>query len=312
MKHLTKFDTEANYNSVKSDLHIPNVSWCVVQDKCKYKEYFHFKDPLVESILATKIGDGIGTTLEQIRACTSIEDWFVNSAIEYFDEFKYFTGITEIGYGGHNYSLIGGSFKSCSSLKSIKLPISLTKIGLSTNGPFDYCSNLEFIDLSKVTNIYTKVNDGNSGFRQCSKLKNVIYNDNVEMILGHRENTLLQLNALPSNIKKLYKNTFRSCSNLKLYEIPAGFTTLGAGETYGGAFANCNKIPFLHFLPSTPPSNLSSDSSTGHFYNTSFKIYVGNGSSAEHDNAILNAYLEIAGWALYSSRLKTWYSFLNS
>ena len=41
-------------------------------------------------------------------------------------------------------------------------------------------------------------------------------------------------------------------------------------------------------------------------------IYVGDGSSAAHDNAILQQYLgDTGGWADYSSKLDTWYNYIN-
>ena len=42
------------------------------------------------------------------------------------------------------------------------------------------------------------------------------------------------------------------------------------------------------------------------------KIYVGDGSSASHDNAILAQYLADTDWSAYSSKLDTWYNYINS
>lgn len=42
------------------------------------------------------------------------------------------------------------------------------------------------------------------------------------------------------------------------------------------------------------------------------KIYVGDGSSAAHDNAILQQYLADTDWAQYSAKLDTWYNYINS
>lgn len=41
------------------------------------------------------------------------------------------------------------------------------------------------------------------------------------------------------------------------------------------------------------------------------KIYVGNGSSASHDNAILAKYTADADWSAYASKLDTWYNYIN-
>jgi hypothetical protein len=42
------------------------------------------------------------------------------------------------------------------------------------------------------------------------------------------------------------------------------------------------------------------------------KIYVGDGTSASHDNAILAKYTNDAGWSVYSSKLDTWYNYINA
>ena len=41
-------------------------------------------------------------------------------------------------------------------------------------------------------------------------------------------------------------------------------------------------------------------------------IYVGDGSSAAHDDAILNQYLADTDWSAYSSKLDTWYNYVQS
>jgi hypothetical protein len=61
----------------------------------------------------------------------------------------------------------------------------------------------------------------------------------------------------------------------------------------------------LHILATTPPAlNVFGQ-------NNPIKIYVGDGSSAAHDDAILADYLAASGWASYSSRLDTWYNYLH-
>lgn len=47
-------------------------------------------------------------------------------------------------------------------------------------------------------------------------------------------------------------------------------------------------------------------------FNKMNKIYVGDGSSAAHDDAILQQYLADTNWAQYSSKLDTWYNYINS
>lgn len=227
-----------------------------------------------------------------------------------FNEFQYFTSITEIGRGGPNYSTIGGNFRSCTNLEEITLPSTCTTIGLSTGGPFDGCTSLESLDLSNVTHIYTNVGSYN-GATSCSNLKTVIYNNNVEVLLGHSNSTNLELSVLPSNLKYLGVGNFRECRKITITEIPSSLISLGGSTTYDGAFASCTGIPYLHFLSSTPPTITSSSSAGGPFYGTSFKIYVGTGEVEADDDAILQAYQGASGWSTYSSRLDTWYNYLH-
>ena len=72
------------------------------------------------------------------------------------------------------------------------------------------------------------------------------------------------------------------------------------------AFEAFNALKGVHLEMETPPTLGSSV-----FADTSFKIYVGDGSSAEHDDAILADYLADTNWATYSSRLDTWYNYLH-
>ncbi len=60
----------------------------------------------------------------------------------------------------------------------------------------------------------------------------------------------------------------------------------------------------IHFLASTPPTICSP-------IHTRVNLYVGDGSSAAHDNAVRQAYLADSTWSTYSSRLDTWYNYLH-
>lgn len=78
-----------------------------------------FKDPLVEQLLiqhnpSLKQGN---ITLYDLAQYKNINDIFYMSKIQYFDEFKYFTGITYIGGYKH--------FQDCYKLKTLTLPPSI-------------------------------------------------------------------------------------------------------------------------------------------------------------------------------------------
>ena len=40
-------------------------------------------------------------------------------------------------------------------------------------------------------------------------------------------------------------------------------------------------------------------------------VYVGDGSSASHDNAVLAQYTADTDWSAYTSKLDTWYNYIN-
>ena len=64
----------------------------------KDKVYMPFRDANVLAILLQHWGDGVGVTEAQVRAITSIGTYFsYKTSLRYFDEFQYFTGVTEIG-----------------------------------------------------------------------------------------------------------------------------------------------------------------------------------------------------------------------
>lgn len=133
------------------------------------------------------------------------------------------------------------------------------------------------------------------------------------------------------------------CSNLRSVELPSSLTTLGYGSlsrntldaglifptsftSFDNNTINYSTIPYikclgnittisnsltyspiqyLHLLGNTTPPTLNNN------YLSANKIYVGDGSSATHDDAILADYLADTNWATYSSKLDTWYNYLH-
>lgn len=78
-------------------------------------KYIQFEDAEVERVLMSKgvSSDGVGITMEDAAAVTSISTWFKgNTAITSFDEFRYFTGVK---------TLDRGAFEGCSNLASLPI-----------------------------------------------------------------------------------------------------------------------------------------------------------------------------------------------
>ena len=116
------------------------------QDK---NQYIPFADVTVASICATNWGDGVGLTYAQAEQVTSLDCKFRATAIEHFDELKYFTGIV---------SLNAEEFRWCESLKTLSFSTNLAIIGQQA---FQGTKNLQSpIDLPNVTSIgYQCFND---------------------------------------------------------------------------------------------------------------------------------------------------------
>ena len=116
------------------------------------KVYVKFRDPLVENIVMTNWGTDGKITLSAVRAITSLSTYFVGTAIETFNEFKWFDGLVYNPGTGANSGDEPYPFRNCTSLKEIKLP----RVASLGNGAFCNCSSLtsivipdSFTDLGK-------------------------------------------------------------------------------------------------------------------------------------------------------------------
>lgn len=146
--------------------------------------YIQFEDKAVEAVLMANnvSSDGVGITMEDAAAVTSISTWFEgNTTIQTFDELQYFTGMTTIPKN---------AFAGCTNLKSCKISDSVTEIendafassgiesisakGVETIGAYSFyqCNNLEVMLLRDIESIAGYSNY--ETFRDCTKLKHFI------------------------------------------------------------------------------------------------------------------------------------------
>ncbi len=123
-----------------------------------------FADPDVKAIVANAFGTDGEITEEQAAAVTtfmsgddsSTNKFRSNLSVNSFDEFAYFTGVTEIG---------DNTFKGCLNMTSITIPANVTSIGESA---FNTCESLTTVTIpSSVSSI------SNSAFLACTKLTSV-------------------------------------------------------------------------------------------------------------------------------------------
>ena len=185
----------------------------------------------VKSIAADKNGNEIAS---------GAGPFYNNKNISYFNEFRYFTGITGNGIywknTGNTVQTYRGRFANC-SLKEITIPASPI---VCLAGVFYYCRQIEEIDMSRMT--FTGTSEGNRrisvAFSGCTAVKRIIFPpqsfivDNLNQAFGGSSSSALS-NLEYLDLKNLdFKNTptsstimFRYCPKLK--DLPSGIPNLG-------------------------------------------------------------------------------------
>ena len=208
----------------------------------------NFRDQIIKrQCVAAFDTDGDGElSFAEAAAVTDLNalDLYDKSFVS-FDEFKYFTGVTEIP---SNY------FYGCQNLKSISLPKSLKTINQYA---FSHCEYLEVVNLPeglesiknrafdncRLTSLYipgTVKSISSDSFMGCYNLssiavdeKNENYDsrDNCNAIIRTRDNTLIvgtRDTKIPDSVKILGKYSFAYRSfNYDLFEIPEGVEEIG-------------------------------------------------------------------------------------
>lgn len=160
--------------------------------------YITFADPAVLEIILNNTSwssDGIGLTYEDAAAVSTIGTTFMESAIESFDEFEHFTGVTAIEKC---------AFANCSNLTSIKFPPSLTTIKAGTSS--------------------SSTSPDRGAFHRCSALTSVTFNEGLESLNQYAFYGCSALTnvVLPSTLTTLGRGVFYACSSLGSMVIPEG------------------------------------------------------------------------------------------
>lgn len=208
-------------------------------------------------------------TKEDVAKITDIGTWFKGSNIETFDQFQYFTGVTE---------LQNMAFMSCNNLTSIIIPESVTvipdqcfhschslsniilhdKIKTLGNYAFQAC-NLTSISLpNKLTSIgsdcfsmNSKLTDitipnsvrtiGQNAFQYCSALSSISIPSSIKTINGSSfQNSGLTSITIPSSVTTIGSNAFQNCPNLTSVTIEGTSISIDSA-----AFSNCTKLSNL-------------------------------------------------------------------
>lgn len=124
---------------------------------------------------------------------------FKSSTIRYFDEFKYFTKITNIE---------DLAFCGCHQLERITLPPQLISIG---QGAFSHCTSLKAINIpNSVKTIQSATFEG------CSSLKEISLSNSITSIAQctFHECTSLESVVIPATVSQIGEAAFMDCKSI--------------------------------------------------------------------------------------------------
>ena len=181
-------------------------------------------------------------TWDEVEAVTSdqIDAVKFDETLISFDEFQYFTNVTQISR----------TFNNCYNLKHIILPESLTKIFAYT---FQNCHSLTSIHIPKNTSVETgtfyncpgiesmTVDSMNKSF---ASINNCIFNKYNNYLVAGCQNSII-----PENITLIEWAVFYGCDKLKSITIPKNCTTIKLT-----AFTGCTNLSEIICLNPEAPT----------------------------------------------------------
>lgn len=277
--------------------------------------YIAFADAEVARICADSFGDGIGVTEGMAADVESIGSaFFKNTTIVSFDEFALFTGVKVLSEN---------AFNGCSSLTSIRVPDSVTTIGIYA---FMDCTSLTSVTIpDSVTTINTYA-FCKTRLREVSSkalyVRDWVFAENSNLAsvslpnaLSVGQYTLFNCPTLQSvslgSANSIGAYCFGKCSMLYAINLPSTLATIGNGAFYmsgikevaipagvtsigDNAFKDCSNLRTVRMLGSTPPT-LGVDAFSGVTLGE-FNILV--------PGAALSAYRSATNWSDYANFLR--------
>ena len=266
MKYIYLYQNENEYNADSTRV-LPAVSYCQSEETVYYSpayemdDYIEFADPIVEQIITDAFGTNGKITYSQAAAVT---EWFeggydnnttnpfYESEITSFNEFQYFTGITEI----RDYAFFG-----CENLTSMVLPRNITYIGMcafypnisltNINIPYsvEHIGSIAFGNKALKSSIYIPSSTtyiGEFAFRYCNNVRGMAVNENnpiydsrnnCNAIIETATNTMLfgcNNTTIPDSVEIIGKYFCDRAENITSINIPDSVTTINEF-----AFARC-------------------------------------------------------------------------
>lgn len=251
--------------------------------------YIVFADPAVEAVLMANgvSSDGVGISLEDAAAVTSIGTWFQgNTEITHFDELEKFTSLANLGT---NTVTTLGCFKGCSNLTSIAIPDSVAQIGAAC---FYDCTSLASIDgLANVTNLLNAAFYNTSALAQAIEMPllttmvgSAFYNSGLTRFVAPKVAALGNLSNLTNG------GAFYNCTNLTYVEL-GEVTSISRA-----AFWGCAQLSTVIIDNETPPTLGDNAFTYTYIASGTGYIYV--------PDASVSAYQSATNWATYAAQIK--------
>ena len=336
--------TVGNYNFYYQPITRINVpstnAWLNISWSSTYGFINHNFDLYIEDTKVTDVTIPNGMTSiknKAFRCCTSIEHITIPNSITSIgqDAFKNCSSLTGLTIPSSVTSISDFAFCGCTSIESMTIPDSVTSIGSST---FSNMPNLHYLKVgrlySSMLNTYvdgtsvvtgdgspgsTLVVDGNvtfggSGYGNSGitiYFLNVIIYGNCDNAFSNGitasflNNSLIRVKGNVNNTRTGNSSVFGLGNNthINLLEIMGDVTSSG-GIIFNGT--SNRTLTNLHLGYQNKVTALASKFLVDKITNA---VYIGDGSSRSHDEAILALYLADTEWSAYSAKLSTWYDY---